>query len=181
VVGSGCGLFCRWYPGICLVGVGGRWKPRNTSVRIVSMPTDVRTGLLPKISQKRCCMRQFARYYSPLSNHSTPYSVTDKWNKICHIAGFEVLTAVIVKSSAFWDITPCSPLKDNRRCGGTYRLHLQGQRINSASCWFLAWLILRLWRRKRYVPRKRRFAFNGLHGITSQKTELFKFAILINT
>jgi hypothetical protein len=24
--------------------------------------------------------------------------------------GFEVLTAVVMKSSIFWDITPCSPL-----------------------------------------------------------------------
>jgi hypothetical protein len=27
------------------------------------------------------------------------------------ILGFEVLTAQVVKSSVFWDITPCSPLK----------------------------------------------------------------------
>jgi hypothetical protein len=29
--------------------------------------------------------------------------------------GFEVLTPVVMKSSVFWDITPCSPLKVNRR------------------------------------------------------------------
>jgi hypothetical protein len=40
--------------------------------------------------------------------------------------GFEVLTPVVMKSSIFWDIKPCSPLKVNRRFGGTYRLHLQG-------------------------------------------------------
>jgi hypothetical protein len=28
--------------------------------------------------------------------------------------GFEVLTAVVMKSPIFWDITPCSPLKVNR-------------------------------------------------------------------
>jgi hypothetical protein len=28
--------------------------------------------------------------------------------------GFEVLTAVIMKSPIFWDITPCMPLKVNR-------------------------------------------------------------------
>jgi hypothetical protein len=27
-----------------------------------------------------------------------------------NLEGFEVLTAVILKSSVFWDITPCSPL-----------------------------------------------------------------------
>jgi hypothetical protein len=32
-----------------------------------------------------------------------------------------------VKSTIFWDITPCSSLKVNRRFGGTYHLHLQGR------------------------------------------------------
>jgi hypothetical protein len=30
-----------------------------------------------------------------------------------------------MKSSIFWDVTPCSPLKANLRFGGKYRLHLQ--------------------------------------------------------
>jgi hypothetical protein len=46
--------------------------------------------------------------------------------------GFEVLTAVVMKSTIFWDTTPCSPLNVNRRFGGTYRLHLQGRKISSA-------------------------------------------------
>jgi hypothetical protein len=37
-----------------------------------------------------------------------------------------------VKSSIFWDITPCSPFKANRRFGGTYCLHFQGRRISRA-------------------------------------------------
>jgi hypothetical protein len=45
--------------------------------------------------------------------------------------GLEVLTAVVMKSIAFWDITLCIPLKVNRRFGGTYRFHLQ-IRINRA-------------------------------------------------
>jgi hypothetical protein len=40
--------------------------------------------------------------------------------------GFEVFTAVVMKSIIFWDMMPCSPLSYNRRFGGTYRLHLQG-------------------------------------------------------
>jgi hypothetical protein len=44
--------------------------------------------------------------------------------------GFEVLAAVVIKSSILWDITPCSPLKVNRRFGETYRLHLLGRRIS---------------------------------------------------
>jgi hypothetical protein len=43
--------------------------------------------------------------------------------------GFEVLTAVVTKNSAVWDITPCSPLKVNRRFGRTC-LHLQGGRVS---------------------------------------------------
>jgi hypothetical protein len=39
--------------------------------------------------------------------------------------GFEVFTAVVLKSSFFWDMTPCSALSGTRRFGATYRLHLQ--------------------------------------------------------
>jgi hypothetical protein len=42
--------------------------------------------------------------------------------------GFEVLTAVVVKNIIFWDVTPCSLLRCNRRFGETYRVHLQGRR-----------------------------------------------------
>jgi hypothetical protein len=44
------------------------------------------------------------------------------------VVGFEVLTAVIMKTTIFCDRTPCSPLKVNQRFGGTCRLHLQGRR-----------------------------------------------------
>jgi hypothetical protein len=37
--------------------------------------------------------------------------------------GFEVLTAVVMKSPIFWNITPCIPLIINRRFGGPRRLH----------------------------------------------------------
>jgi hypothetical protein len=38
--------------------------------------------------------------------------------------GFEVLAAVVMKSTIFWDMRSCSPLGVNRRFGGTYRRHL---------------------------------------------------------
>jgi hypothetical protein len=65
-----------------------------------------------------------------------------------HYVGFEVYTAVAMKSSIFWDTTPCSPLKVNRRFGGTCRVHVQGRRICSSACylpsrWFFARLIFR--------------------------------------
>jgi hypothetical protein len=46
--------------------------------------------------------------------------------------GFDVLTAVVMKSIIFWDISLCSTLKVNRRFGGTYRFHLQVRRISRA-------------------------------------------------
>jgi hypothetical protein len=38
---------------------------------------------------------------------------------------------------------------------------------------FLAWLILLLWSRGRHVSPKRWLTFNGLHDVTSQRTEVF--------
>jgi hypothetical protein len=107
--------------------------------------------------------------------------------------GYEVVTSVVMKSTVFWDITPCSPLNVNRRFGGTYRLHFHGRRIIRArnqceskwqapsvgpachllSRWFLARLILRPWKWRRYAPPKHRLAFNGLHCVISQKIALF--------
>jgi hypothetical protein len=40
--------------------------------------------------------------------------------------------AVIMESSIFWDITPCSPFKISRWFGWTCRLQLQGRRISQA-------------------------------------------------
>jgi hypothetical protein len=55
---------------------------------------------------------------------------------------------------------PYSALKVNRWFGGTCR-------------WFLAWLILWPWWWRWHVPPKCWLTFNGLHGVISQKTELF--------
>jgi hypothetical protein len=49
-------------------------------------------------------------------------------------SGFEVLTAVVMKYTIFWDITPCSPLKVNRRFGGIYSLLL-------ATCFYAGFLL----------------------------------------
>jgi hypothetical protein len=46
--------------------------------------------------------------------------------------GYEVLTVVVMKSSIFWDITLCIPLKFNTRFGGICLLHLQDRRISQA-------------------------------------------------
>jgi hypothetical protein len=65
--------------------------------------------------------------------------IKERNNKRCHNyftipihVGSEVLTAVVMKSTIFWDITLCSPLSANLRFGGTYRPHLQGRKISRA-------------------------------------------------
>jgi hypothetical protein len=78
--------------------------------------------------------------------------------------GFEILTAVVMKSTIFWDITPCSPLKVNRGVGGTYRLNLQSRRRAPPTTCFRAGF-----------PPKLRLTLNGLHSIISQKMVLFMF------
>jgi hypothetical protein len=45
------------------------------------------------------------------------------WTDI-HCVGLEVLSAVVMNSPIFWDITPCSRLRVNRRFGKTYCLHV---------------------------------------------------------
>jgi hypothetical protein len=46
-------------------------------------------------------------------------------------------------------------------------------RLLPASGWFLAWPFLRRWRWKWHVPPKRLLTFTRIHGVISQKTELF--------
>jgi hypothetical protein len=72
--------------------------------------------------------------------------------KYVKYVGFEVFTAVVMKIIIFWDMTPCSLLRFNRRFGGTYRLHLQGRRNKFSNaccllaCWFLLKFFFRPWR-----------------------------------
>jgi hypothetical protein len=46
-------------------------------------------------------------------------------------AGFEVLTELVMNSFIFWDITPCGPLKVNRRFGGIALLAICCKLFNS--------------------------------------------------
>jgi hypothetical protein len=48
--------------------------------------------------------------------------------QLCNCVRFEVFTAVTMKNSVSWDVTPCR-FCVNRRFGGTYRLYLHGRKI----------------------------------------------------
>jgi hypothetical protein len=74
---------------------------------------------------KRCCNMAFTA--------ALPWNNYKKIRELLHMyVGYEVLTAVIMNSLDFWDMTPCSLLKYNRCFGGTCRLHFQGRRIRQA-------------------------------------------------
>jgi hypothetical protein len=68
--------------------------------------------------------------------YSTRISVTINLTEIC--VGFEVLTAVTMRISIFWVVTPCSLVELRRGFGATYRLHLQRRRVCLFS--YLTWL-----------------------------------------
>jgi hypothetical protein len=97
-----------------------------------------------------------------------------------------------LKSSIFWDKTPCSPLKVNRRFGGIYRLHLEDRRIsqvrnNCESRWQAerAYSVLlpaltvvscsdySNLKMEGICSCETSLTFNGLYGVISQKMVLF--------
>jgi hypothetical protein len=51
--------------------------------------------------------------------------------------------------------------------------HLLATCLLPASRWILAWLILRPWKFRRHVRRRRPLTSNGIYDIISQSTELF--------
>jgi hypothetical protein len=76
-----------------------------------------------------------------------------------------------MKSSLLRDILACNSLKVNRCFEEIYCLHLQ-----TVSCRLYTGFLLdflQSWRWRRYFPAKRRLTISGLHGVISQKAELF--------
>jgi hypothetical protein len=53
-------------------------------------------------------------------------------NRALQRAGFEVSTAVAMKSYVFWDATPCSTVEVDRRFKGTYRIYLQSRKVSQS-------------------------------------------------
>jgi hypothetical protein len=58
-------------------------------------------------------------------------------------------------------------LQDRKLSQPSYHLSSRKHELTFilASCLFLAWRNLRSWRQRRYAAPKRRFIFNGLHGV----------------
>jgi hypothetical protein len=111
------------------------------------------------------------------------------------IIEFQVLAAVVMRNSILGILNSYISSELNGSFGGTCRLYLKNRRIRLArnkheaatfvssmwfaicllyvSRWFLAWLILRPWRWRWHVHPKLPLIFIRLHGVISQKTELF--------
>jgi hypothetical protein len=81
------------------------------------MPYSRRNNDLNWLQRKQFYVWRYCAYVLKLVDHGA-VSLLE-----CFVA-FEVLAAVVMKSSIFWDIKTCSSLKVNRRFGGIYRLHL---------------------------------------------------------
>jgi hypothetical protein len=103
-------------------------------------------------------MRIFIAYTLALRSplHTTRVTNTFCMIRDSHSGGYEEFCLL--------GITPHSPLKVNRRFGGTFCVRFHGRRING----------VRNQReiRMRHVPPKRPLTFNGLYGVISQRTEL---------
>jgi hypothetical protein len=78
---------------------------------------------------------------------------------LCYVLG-EVLRAVVMKSSVFWDISPCSLLTVTVDCYLIHAGYLYGLPFNAD------------FGRTKF-PLKRQLTFNGLHCVTSQNIDLF--------
>jgi hypothetical protein len=144
----------------------------------------VETNIGRQISSiSRCVQQRDKGQFCFFRNTSVlkPLSSFQKSGTNLNDVGFEVLTAVVMKSTIFWDITLFSPLEVNLRFGRTPPSSGSKNKPSSTchllSRWFLARIIVRPWRRRRYVPPKRRLTPNGLHGIISQKIILFKLEL----
>jgi hypothetical protein len=61
------------------------------------------------------CRNETTQHWNPFKPKSM-----DLFEQFVKKVGFEVLTAVVMKSSILWNITHCSPLKINLRFRGTY-------------------------------------------------------------
>jgi hypothetical protein len=97
----------------------------------------------------------------------------ETWNGFYSYSVFKSLFAIrlcpenikILKIYIFWVIMYCGPFKVNRSFAGICRLHLQNRQRDQARNHHQAG--------SKYISPKRPLTFNLLHGIISQKTELF--------
>jgi hypothetical protein len=103
------------------------------------------------------------------NSRSFDFSPTYSTMKCCR----KIVRTSDLKSSAFFlcNVMQYSPFKINRVQQET-RVKQVSRNLKFSSCWFLAWLILRPWRCRRHVQ-KRRLTFKALHVVISRNREPF--------
>jgi hypothetical protein len=86
--------------------------------------------------------------------------------------GFEVFTAVVMKSIIFWDMTPCSPLSFNQRSGGTYRLYLQRRKNRFSNVGFEVFtaVVMKSSAEPIYLALKMEAIFSSETSVDTQRT-----------
>jgi hypothetical protein len=131
--GSSCSLFQDTIPVCAQMCRKPQWGQKGPSchanvvqthycLTILCCTMDACTGSIRFASTGEWCMLKWEiTIYHPII-----------CSKQCYIVGFEVLTAVVRKSSIFWDITHCSLLKVNWHFGEKYCFHLPGRRVSQA-------------------------------------------------
>jgi hypothetical protein len=118
----------------------------------------------------------------------SPFKVNQRFGRTCRIhlqgqrithlfyAGFSLglfFDREDEGGSVLWDIMPCNLFQFNRHFEECC-LYLQDRRVRHLlTRWFLAWLVLLPWRRRRYDLPKCRLTLNGLHLVTTRKIEFF--------
>jgi hypothetical protein len=119
-------LRCPAYP----EGEGRRFLPNQTMWRHILQGR--RENLSPRLMNISLGSREVCPYAFPaIPIPLEVLSIITDTNQHCR-AGSEVLRAGVMKT-IFWDITPCSSLKVDRRFRGTNNLHL---RRHLATCFY---------------------------------------------
>jgi hypothetical protein len=100
-------------------------------------------------------------------NNNFTLGICKLWN-----AGFEILTPLVMKSTIFWNITPCSSVCQTtfrKKHITIFRLEEQAKAQSSmkqvaskSSWWFHPWFIIRTWKWMHYSAPKRWSNFHGL-------------------
>jgi hypothetical protein len=89
--------------------------------------------------------------------------------------GYELLTAVLMKSSTriFWDMTPCSTFRGNISPPFS---GLENKQTRALIVTFHASFLFGLFFYSEDGPPKHLLMFSGMHGVISEKIDLFKFS-----
>jgi hypothetical protein len=81
---------------------------------------------------------------------------------------------VLGNTSTFWHVTPCCPFKVIRRFGGTSIFWIEEKAKQETNMKHTANKVF-----LNPEDRRKMFHRNGLHGVTAQKTEIFKFDLIL--